>query len=221
MSDIIKFEFNQPVEVALAYTEPKVFPSQFAGGDDRYMYSTCDGRVMYHTPLTAAKIKALDVVTGEPFFIVKVKNGRLTEYNVFREGAEPLETPAKPAGIVKFGGHKKTYPPHVSSLPERLYAPAPVPVEQARPVSLPAETELEQQLKASIDMVQARKQPQTATEPAWVGTLVSQTNHLVDAFAASLQHASKHGIAVKPEDVRSLLVTSFIQLSQKSKERAA
>jgi len=221
MADIIKFEFNQPVEVALAYTEPKIFASQFAGGEDRCMYSTTDGRVMYHTPLTAAKIKALDIAVGEAFFIVKTKNGRLTEYNVFREGDEPA-APAR-TGLGTFGGHKKVYPPHVSTLPERLYAPAPAPAPQAHPVSHPPEppSELEQQLAASIELVNARKQPQTATEPAWVGTLVSQTNHLVDAFAASLQHASKHGITVKPEDVRSLLVTSFIQLAQKGKERAA
>jgi len=209
MSDIIKFEFDQPVEVALAYTEPKVFPSQFAGGDDRHMYSTTDGRVMYHTPLTAAKIKALNVSVGECFFIAKRKNGRLTEYDVFREADAP-PAPQR-TGLGTFGGHKKTFPPHKSTLPERLYAVPEPP------------SELEQQLAASIDLANARKQPQTATEaqPAWVGTLVSQTNYLVDAFAASLQHASKHGIAVKPEDVRSLLVTSFIQLAQKGNRNAA
>ena len=57
-------------------------------------------------------------------------------------------------------------------------------------------------------------QAQTAA-PAWAQTLIAQTNTLVDIYAETLQHASRHGIAVKPEDVRSLLVTSFIQLSQK------
>jgi hypothetical protein len=64
MSDVIKFEFDQPVEVALRFAEPKVFASQFPGGDDRHMYSTTDGRVMYVTPLTSARIKALQLAGG-------------------------------------------------------------------------------------------------------------------------------------------------------------
>jgi hypothetical protein len=54
----------------------------------------------------------------------------------------------------------------------------------------------------------------------WASTLLAQTNQLVDCYAAALQHAAQHGIQVKAEDVRSLLVTSFIQLSQ-NKGRAA
>jgi|SRR5215471_1970664 len=222
MSDIIKFEFDQPVEVALRYVEPKVFASQFAGGDDRYMYSTTDGRIMYHTPLTAAKIKALNVAVGEAFFVVKVKAGRLTEYNVFREADAPA--PAPRTGLGTFGGHKKVYPPHTSTLPDRLYAqpaavaaaPAPAPAAAPEPAS-----ELEKQLAASIELVKARKA--AAETPAWVATLTSQTNHVLDAYAASLQHASKYGIAsvaVKPEDVRSILLSVFINLSQQ-KNRAA
>ena len=95
MSDIIKFEFDRPVEVALRFNEPRVFPSQFDGGDDRHMFSTTDGRVMYVTPLTSARIAALKLSQGECFFICKRKNGRLTEYEVSRETSEPIE-PAAP-----------------------------------------------------------------------------------------------------------------------------
>src|SRR4029434_7777520 len=101
MSDIIKFEFDRPVEVALRYTEPRVFPSQFDGGDDRHMFSTTDGRVMYVTPLTSARIAGLQLAQGECFFICKRKNGRLTEYEVSRETGEPVEPvePAAPAPV--------------------------------------------------------------------------------------------------------------------------
>ena len=140
MSDIIKFEFDQPVEVSLRFAEPKVFASSFPGGDDRHMFSTTDGRVMYVTPLTSARIKALDLAQGESFFIVKRKSGRLTEFAVTREFPEAQS---------HFGGHKKTYPPQKSNLPERLYY---------RPELSPeAEATLEQQLQASIDMAERRK----------------------------------------------------------------
>src|SRR4029434_10552238 len=98
MSDIIKFEFDRPVEVALRYTEPRVFPSQFDGGDDRHMFSTTDGRLMYVALLTSPRIRALQLAQGECFFICKRKNGRLTEYEVSRETGDPVEPAApKPA----------------------------------------------------------------------------------------------------------------------------
>jgi hypothetical protein len=141
MADVIKFEFDQPVEVSLRFAEPKVFASSFPGGDDRHMYSTTDGRVMYVTPLTSARIAALKLQQGECFFICKRKSGRLTEFAVFRELDEA------PAG--HFGGHKKTYPPQKPNLPERLYY---------RPELSPeAEATLEQQLQASIEMAERRK----------------------------------------------------------------
>lgn len=229
MSDVIKFEFDQPVEVALRYLDGKIYPSSFPGGDDRHMFSTTDGRVMYVSPLTDARIKALGVQIGEVFYIVKRKNGRLTEFEVFRDSEAPA-IPPQPApapapvpqrmGIVNFGA-KKTFTP-TSKLAERL-----VENVNARNAAAANEapSQLEQQLADSITLVQTRKtaaRAQTASaQPAWVDTLIGQTNHLVDAFAASLTHASRHGISVKPEDVRSLLVTSFIQLSQKANRNAA
>ena len=51
--------------------------------------------------------------------------------------------------------------------------------------------------------------------PAWAESLLGQTDALVDVYAAALSKAStKHGNQVKPEDVRSLLVTVFIQRSK-------
>jgi hypothetical protein len=49
----------------------------------------------------------------------------------------------------------------------------------------------------------------------WAQSLLEQANALVDVYAAALNSAStKHGNQVKPEDVRSLLVTVFIQRSK-------
>lgn len=48
--------------------------------------------------------------------------------------------------------------------------------------------------------------------PAWAEFLLTEADALVDVYAAALSNASsKHGNQVKPEDVRSLLVTVFIQ----------
>jgi hypothetical protein len=37
---------------------------------------------------------------------------------------------------------------------------------------------------------------------------------MVDVYAAALAHADKHGSRVKPEDVRALMTTIFINLSK-------
>ena len=61
----------------------------------------------------------------------------------------------------------------------------------------------------------APKHPEPSEPPVWAQSLLEQANALVDVYAAALSSAStKHGNQVKPEDVRSLLVTVFIQRSK-------
>lgn len=95
------------------------------------------------------------------------------------------------------------------------------PAAEAQPE--PA-SELERKLADSIALVQARKQPQLAASaaPAWAQTLLTQTNALADVYAAALAHASStHGNAIKPEDIRALMTTAFIGLSQRGNARVA
>lgn len=242
MSDIIKFDFNVPVEVALRFTEPRIFPSSFAGGDDRHMYSTTDGRVMYVTPLTSARIAALQLAKGECFWICKRKAGRLTEFAVAREGmsASPMPTPTAPRPAAPF---KTNLPERVYYSPQTADGPAPSPT-------------LEEQLSASIDMVNRRRKAATvgelgdgtlavmaaprpavqASAPArpaaaermapavaeFSARLVIETNALVDVYAAALKTASeRHGNSVKPDDVRSFVVTAYINATKQQAGRNA
>jgi hypothetical protein len=118
-----------------------------------------------------------------------------------------------------------------------LEDPAPRPPEQ--------ETDLERDLRLSIEQAEARKAsakavpiapppveetpapvvqiPEQITRkvPGWADILTAQTNTLVDAYAQCLSHAADHGLVVKPEDVRTLLVTAFIGLQQRGKGRTA
>ena len=118
--------------------------------------------------------------------------------------------------------------PFKTKLPERAY--------YKPELSPAAEATLEQQLQASIEMVNRRKAgeqgdgtlavmappaPAKAVErlaPAvaeFSSRLVMETNALVDVYAAALKAASeRHGNSVKPEDVRSLLVTAYINASK-------
>jgi hypothetical protein len=80
-----------------------------------------------------------------------------------------------------------------------------------------APSELEQQLAQSIAMVEARKQPQQALEPApaCAAYLVAQSNVLIDANSQVMAHASQYP-NVRGEDVRSIFLSTFINVSKSS-----
>jgi hypothetical protein len=84
-------------------------------------------------------------------------------------------------------------------------------------------TELEAQLAASIAMIEARKQvqPATAAAPAWATFLVEQSNALIDAYAAVVKHSAIHGGLIKSDDVRSIFLSAFINVSKGGKSNAA
>jgi hypothetical protein len=117
-------------------------------------------------------------------------------------------------------------------------------LEDPEPKPPEPETDLERDLRLSIDQAEARKASAKALPimapveetpastvqiseqiirkvPGWADILTAQTNTLVDAYAQCLSHAADHGLVVKPEDVRTLLVTAFIGLQQRGKGRTA
>lgn len=61
----------------------------------------------------------------------------------------------------------------------------------------------------------SKRPPQVTT--GWPSFLLQETEKLTDVYAAALKHANEsHGGLVKAEDVRSLMVTAFINLSKSS-----
>jgi len=88
-------------------------------------------------------------------------------------------------------------------------------------------SELETQLAASIKLVEARKAAARATtaqpaeQPAWAAYLVQQSNALIDAYAAVLRHSTRHEGLIKTEDVRSIFLSAFINVSKSSGGRNA
>ena len=94
---------------------------------------------------------------------------------------------------------------------------------KAAPPAEPLASELEQKLADSIRMVETRKAAQRAETamPAWTEALVTQTNALVDAYAAVLRHSSKHEGLVKGEDIRSIFLSAFINVSKSGVKNVA
>jgi hypothetical protein len=90
--------------------------------------------------------------------------------------------------------------------------PSPVPAQIARRL----DSHPEQQLGTGTNGPIAVPRPITsANQPvSFLNGLRGDTNALVDVFAACLEHANQFGNRVKPEDVRSLLQTVYINRSK-------
>ena len=188
----IRFQTNVPAELRMRYLEGKPVESQFGGL--QHMFSAEEGAFYVSETvgaILAEQFKKLAIRVGEPIEITKAEvskgNGRKgIQWQVTKMGFAPGEQPAGTLAVPK--------------APEQP-------------------SELERQLAASIEQVAQRKaaaQAQAATQaPQWAQTLLVQTNVLSDVYAAALAHASaSHGNAVKPEDIRALMTTAFINLAQ-------
>jgi hypothetical protein len=168
---------------------------------------------MWLDPEVAARINTMEISALQEFWIVKRKpagRGQQTRWDIYLE--DPTPRPGESALECNLRLNLQDVQ-RQKSVPNPESAPAPTQPPSAppeTPVCTPPLSGLEQVVVSVV----SKKQP------AWAQTLVGQTNELVDAFAACMLHAAQHGLAIKPEDVRTLLVTAFINLSQRGRTAA-
>jgi hypothetical protein len=187
----IKFQTNIPVGLHLRSTEGKPVESQFGGV--QAMFSAEEGA--FYVSETVGSILA------EQFRKLGVKTG------------EPVEITK--AEVSRGNGRKGI---------QWMVARS---AEGEQPDGTPAvSSELEKTLAESIRRIEARKQPEQAQQtaspaaPAWADFLVTQSNALIDAYSQVLTHASKYP-NVRGEDVRSIFLSTFINVSKGVNGRAA
>lgn len=227
MSDKIQFQTNLPVELALQFLEGKPVDSQFGGV--QHLFSTTDNRVFFVSEMVgniiADQLKKLGVQKGEPIEICKaeVTQGRgrkgiqwIVKKVGFVPGEQPDGTfvvPAAPQSTLERQLQESIAAatngkPGASAL-------TPAPGRVAAPVSEQPVTNGNGTRTNGHGAAQNGRPPENNTRPSWAQILLSQTNTLIDAYAAALSYAgTKHGNAVKPEDVKTLLTTAFINLSK-------
>lgn len=90
----------------------------------------------------------------------------------------------------------------------------------AFPVSDAAEPPVETPVPhkpVAVAQTAAHAAPET---PGWTVHLLQQTNALTTVFAAALQHANGLGAGIRPDDVRSILLSAFINMANKSKDQS-
>lgn len=190
--EMVDFEPNVPVQVAIKYSEPKIVSGRWG---DRCMYSLVDGRVMFVEKDVAASINMMDISVRELFWICKRWNGDKKQKVHWDIWLDPVSEKARAAA--ERPAIEAELRRSIADANQKRYA------EQLRPKPAPT-------APAPTAIASA-----SAVHQGWAQFLISQANALTDAYAACLSHArQQHGEAVKAEDVRTFVVTAFINQSK-------
>ena len=80
MPEILRFEPNIPVQLALKCTETFLIEGRWG---DQVQYSLSDGRMMFLPPDVSKQLNLLDLRPSEPFFICKRKVGRRNVWDLW------------------------------------------------------------------------------------------------------------------------------------------
>jgi hypothetical protein len=216
--DKVTFETNVGQEVRLHYLEGKLGESKFGG--QQYMFSTDQGPFWVSEAvgnILHEQIRKQHIQIGEPVEICKREvsqgNGRKSiQWQLTKVGFAPGE---QPDGTFVL--------PVVPQPGAGVSAPAPAATgvtqspnnngNSIRSASAPNGTSLNGHANGNGN----GNHPPACQGPSqihteWAQYLIEQANTLVDCYAACLAYASQaHGNSVKPEDVRALMTTAFIQ----------
>src|SRR5581483_8752641 len=178
------------------------------------LFHLADGRRIYLDFDVAQRIEE-SVTVGQEFWLCKRKpfgKGQKTRWDVSledptgRSGESTLERDLRLSIETLLHKNSKDRVVEIDKPTEDNPVANPMPAVPAAPPSNPVPV-------APTDLVRKA--------PAWAETLVNHTNELVDAYAECLTHASQHGVVLRSDDVRTLLITAFINLSQRNGRRGA
>lgn len=182
LRETIEFPYNLPVALALKFPQGKA-----VGDGTRVMYSTIDNRVMFLDLEVAEKLEELNPQPSEALLVTRLKANAKDPITWLFQRQSDLAGQLQ-ASLARRPGPPELGPPAVGPQPEGgfkvpAFAPGVSP-SPSKPVG----------------------QAKTATG------LVEAANALVDAYAQVLDRAlTQYQGRVKPDEVRSLLISAYIQ----------
>jgi hypothetical protein len=195
--EVIEFAPNVPVTVALRYNQGKHIAGQYG---DRMMFSTTDGRIFFLDPFVAGKIEAAGINVRESFTITKKWDGVQGSTMTWEIARIPGEQPNGTFAVPMLGST------------QHLAAPSESPAATAQ--------NLESTVARGRQGGLTPKPPASATSAApsdGRSLLVREADALVDAYALVLERAlTTYQGRIKPDEVRSLLLSAYIQRRQLS-----
>lgn len=180
----------------------------------RKLFQLADNRSIYLELEVAQRLEHA-VSVGQEFWLCKRKpKGRQqkTRWDIYLEDPTPQAGETELERDLRLSIRQADHQNGNHSQLEVAEAPLPKQTAEAKPeiVTAPPSPAHE------CETTEACKKP-----PTWAVTLVHQTNELIDAYAECIGHANQYGVSVKPEDVRTLLVTTFINLCQRNGRKGA
>jgi hypothetical protein len=230
MSEKIQFQTNLPVELGLQFLEGKPVDSQFGGV--QHLFSTTDNRVFFVSEMVgniiADQLKKLGVEKGEAIEICKAEvtqgRGRKGIQWIVKKVGSPLgeqpdgtfavqAAPAAPESALE-RQLRQSITAATNGKPS-AGAVTPAPGALAAPNCEQPINNGNGSKPNGNGAAHNGRPPEHSILQGWAQFLFGQTTALIDVYAAALNYAgAKHGNAVKPEDVKTLLTTAFINLSK-------
>jgi hypothetical protein len=206
----LKLRTNVPEEIALKFPEPKEYPSKFENSPPRYMWTLADGRVLWLTAKQNERLLALQPQPGEPLDVCNVEktgNGRKwIEFEVSRVGEpQPAASVPAPAAVQPLAnGSGRIQQTQGNS----KYGHGELAVPKLNGGSNGHGTNI------AMHPEPPAPPPAPAVHQGHFQFLVQQTQSLINAYAACLAYSEQqHGTRVRPDDVRSLLLSMFINIT--------
>jgi hypothetical protein len=184
------------------------------------LFQLADGRSLYLDLEVAQRLEQI-VSIGQEFWLCKRKpagKGQKRRWDIYLQDPMPQDGESDLERDLRLSIQEVRDPNGKSSSieleaapPKPPEAPAgdPIPVAEESPTP-------ERPTRENAPPIELVKKT-----PSWASTLVNHTNELIDAYTKCMHHANQYGVAVKSDDVRTLLVTTFINLCQRNGRKGA
>ena len=188
---LVQFQPNIPVDLAFKFPDGREVAGKFGPS---VMFTTVDDRIAFFHPTVAREIEALGLAPGQPVRICKTRDEKDRPCFKF----EKLKTMGSQQNgtfvVPKVGG----------ASPSQSTAP---------PAS--ADSSIHSVSEKHSTVNGERLMSESPYEHSGVSLFLrEQTNMLIDVFASCVAYAQRYNGAVKPDDVRTLLITTYIQHSK-------
>lgn len=183
--DKIQLQANVPVDLALQYPDGKEVASQFGPGK-QVMFLTLEGKALYLSQYAASKIQALNLQPGQPF--------RLTKVAVDNGHSKTTDWKAELLPGEQGDGTFAVGKPPVEPPPQRCSNGGTPPASNGS---------------------NHTPFPDSPYEHSGSSLRLRETvNMLIDVEASCIEYAKKYSGAIRNEDVRALLISTYINQSK-------
>lgn len=218
----ITFDPNVPVTVTLQYPVGKIVSGRFG---DQVMWGLQDDRVMFLDLAVAEKINNLNPQQGESFTITKLWNGQKSQpvrWDVNPSPATERMRAARFGRQIPADADESEVGRQVRATLENISEGR--PAAAPRPQAVPARVYPGASVSAPAPGIPAANMQRgyQNTNTGNSNSLVDEANTLVDVYAAVLDRAlTTYQGRIKPDEIRSIVLSCYIQQGKQAKYAAA